>query len=99
MVFETREIASDVRYRLLFPLLSCASIVELEEPRLMARKTVLVCDNCGKEVEEGKGAAVRAIFTDARRGAKQADFCDDCAGKLPGKQVARRGRRPRAAAA
>ncbi len=65
----------------------------------MARKTVLVCDNCGKEVEEGRGATVRATFSDARRGAKQADFCDDCAGKLPGKQTARRGRRPRTATA
>jgi hypothetical protein len=65
----------------------------------MARKTVLVCDSCGNEVEGGKGATVRAMFSDARRGAKQADFCDDCAGKLPGKQVARRGRRPRVAVA
>jgi hypothetical protein len=65
----------------------------------MARKTVLVCDNCGKEIEDGKGAVIRATFSDARRGAKQADFCDDCAGKLAGKQVARRGRRPKAAAA
>ncbi len=65
----------------------------------MARKTVLVCDNCGKEVEEGKGAIVRVSFNDARRGAKQADYCDDCAGKMAGKQVARRGRRPKTAAA
>jgi hypothetical protein len=64
----------------------------------MARKTVLVCDNCGNEVEEGKGAVVRANFNDARRGSKQADFCDTCATKLPGKQVARRGRRPKAVA-
>ena len=63
----------------------------------MARKTVLVCDSCGSEVEEGKGAVVRAAFNDASRGAKQADYCDDCAGTLPGKQVARRGRRPKAA--
>jgi len=34
-------------------------------------------------------------FNDARRGSKQADFCDDCAGKMAGKQVARRGRRPK----
>jgi hypothetical protein len=65
----------------------------------MARKTVLVCDNCGKEIDDGKGAVVRATFSDARRGAKQADFCDDCAGKLAGRQVARRGRRPKATAA
>ena len=35
----------------------------------MARKTVLVCDSCGKEVEEGKGAVLRVTFNDARRGA------------------------------
>jgi hypothetical protein len=61
----------------------------------MARKTVLVCDQCGKEVEESKGAALRVTFTDARRGAKQADVCDECAGGLPGKTVARRGRKPK----
>jgi hypothetical protein len=37
-------------------------------------------------------------FTDARRGAKQADLCDDCAGSMPGRATARRGRRPKAAA-
>ena len=47
----------------------------------MARKTVLVCDNCGREVGEGKGATMRLNFSDARRGAKQADLCDDCAGR------------------
>ena len=65
----------------------------------MARKTVLVCDNCGKEVGEGKGAVMRMSYSDARRGAKQADLCDDCAGKLPGQAVARRGRRPKSATA
>ena len=65
----------------------------------MARKTVLVCDNCGKEVDEGKGAMLRVTYTDARRGSKQADLCDDCAGKLPGHAVARRGRKPKAVAA
>ena len=65
----------------------------------MARKTVLVCDSCGKEVEESKGATLRVTFTDARRGSKQADLCDDCAGKMPGQPAARRGRRPKSAAA
>lgn len=65
----------------------------------LARKTVLVCDNCGKEVEEGKGAALRLTFADARRGAKAADLCDSCAGKMPGRAAARRGRRPKSAAA
>jgi hypothetical protein len=65
----------------------------------MARKTVLVCDKCGKEVEESKGATVRVTYTDARRGSKVADLCDDCAGGMPGRAAARRGRRPRVAAA
>jgi hypothetical protein len=64
----------------------------------MARKIVVVCDNCGKEVAEGKGGTLRVIFADARRGVKQADICDECAGNFPGRATARRGRRPRAAA-
>ena len=65
----------------------------------MARKTVLVCDNCGSEVDEAKGAVMRITYTDARRGAKQADLCDTCSGKMPGRAVARRGRRPKSATA
>ena len=64
----------------------------------MARKTILVCDNCGTEVEEGRGAVMRVTFNDARRGAKAADLCDGCAGTMPGNAVARRGRKPKAAA-
>ncbi len=63
----------------------------------MARKTILVCDKCGTEVDEGKGAMMRINFTDARRGSKQADLCDNCAAGLPGTAVARRGRRPKVA--
>jgi len=63
----------------------------------VARKTVLVCDNCGKEVDESKGAVMRVTYADARRGAKQADLCDSCAGKMPGQPAARRGRRPKSA--
>lgn len=65
----------------------------------MARKTVLVCDNCGKEVDDRSGAVLRLSFNDARKGAKQADLCDECAGKMPGTGVARRGRKPKDAAA
>src|SRR3954453_1841216 len=68
------------------------------EGAILARKTVLVCDSCGKEVDEGKGAVLRVTYTDARRGAKQADLCDDCAGNMPGMPAARRGRRPKAQA-
>jgi hypothetical protein len=63
----------------------------------LARKTVLVCDDCGKEVGDNKGATMRMTFTDARRGARQADLCDDCAAKMPGHAAARRGRRPKSA--
>jgi hypothetical protein len=65
----------------------------------VARKTVLVCDSCGSEVDEGKGAVMRVTYTDARRGAKQADLCDDCAAKTPGRGGGRRGRRPKSATA
>ena len=64
----------------------------------MARKTVLVCDNCGNEVGDNKGATLRLTFADARRGAKQADLCDDCAVSMPGHATARRGRKPKSAA-
>ena len=47
----------------------------------------------------GKGATLRLTYTDARRGSKQADLCDDCAGQMPGRAAARRGRRPKSAAA
>jgi len=64
----------------------------------VARKTILVCDKCSKEVPESRGAVMRVNYTDARRGSKQADLCDDCAADMPGQQVARRGRRPKSMA-
>ena len=65
----------------------------------MARKTILVCDKCGKEVDEDKGAVLRVTYSDARRTSKQADLCETCAGTMPGRAVARRGRRGRLASA
>ena len=65
----------------------------------MARKTVLVCDSCGAEVDDARGASMRITYSDARRGAKAADLCDSCAGKMPGQPAARRGRRPKSVAA
>ena len=64
----------------------------------MARKTVLVCDKCGAEMGEGKGAVMRVTFNDARRGAKQADLCDGVRRGMPGVAVARRGRKPKSVA-
>jgi hypothetical protein len=72
-------------------------IVRQSRRKIVARKTVLVCDSCGSEVEEGKGSVMRVTYNDARRGAKQADLCDNCSGNMPGRAAARRGRRPKSA--
>jgi hypothetical protein len=61
----------------------------------MARKTVLVSDQSGQEIEEGKGAKVRIIFNDARRGVRELDLTDAEAERLGGRSVARRGRKPK----
>jgi hypothetical protein len=63
----------------------------------MAKKMVLVSDQSGQEIEEGKGAKVRIIFNDARRGARELDLTDAEADRLGGRPVARRGRRPKSA--
>ncbi len=42
----------------------------------MARKTVLVSDKSGREIEEGKGAKVRITFNDARKGVRELDLSD-----------------------
>ena len=59
----------------------------------MSRKTVVVCDECGNATEESQGASVRVTFTDLQRQSKVADFCLDCADKLPGRSTGRRGRK------
>ena len=64
----------------------------------MARRTVLVCDSCGKEVGENKGAALRVTFTDARRGSKVADLCDPCAAKCRVAPLRAAAGRPKSAA-
>jgi hypothetical protein len=64
----------------------------------MARKTVVVSDLSGAEIEDGKGAQVVIKYQDARRGQVvldvNADEVEDLARK--GQRQARRGRRPRA---
>jgi hypothetical protein len=87
------------RVALSFELFYSLAFCEYEtKEKLVARKTILVCDNCGKEVPESRGAVMRLNYTDARRGSKQADLCDDCATGMPGQAVARRGRRPKSVA-
>jgi hypothetical protein len=63
----------------------------------VARKTVLVSDISGAEIAEGKGATVRITFQDARKGVRELDVTDAEAEKMGGRQVARRGRRPKSA--
>ena len=69
------------------------------EVLLVARKTVLVSDQSGREIPEGKGAKVRITFNDARKGARELDLLDEEAEALGGRSVARRGRRPRSSPA
>ena len=61
----------------------------------MARKTVLVSDMSGSEIADGKGATIRITFQDARKGVRELDVTDAEAEKMGGRQVARRGRRPK----
>lgn len=65
----------------------------------MARKTVIVSDMSGAEIEEGKGANVVIKYDDARKPNRQLDVTADEADKMGGRVVARRGRRPKAAEA
>ena len=65
----------------------------------MARKTVLVSDISGSEIADGKGATIRITFHDARKGVRELDVTDAEAEKMGGRQVARRGRRPKSATA
>jgi hypothetical protein len=63
----------------------------------VAKKTVLVSDMSGKEIPDGKGATIRITFRDARKGVRELDVTDEEAERLGGRQVARRGRRPKSA--
>ena len=63
----------------------------------MARKTVFISDMSGQEIADGKGATIRITFHDARKGVRELDVTDSEADKLGGRQVARRGRRPKSA--
>jgi hypothetical protein len=63
----------------------------------MARKTVLVSDQSGQEILDGKGAKVRITFDDARSGSIEMDVTAEEARAMgaKGRQVARRGRKPK----
>jgi hypothetical protein len=63
----------------------------------MARKTVVVSDLSGEQISEGKGAKVRITFDDGRAGSIEMDVTADEARAMgaKGRQVARRGRKPK----
>ena len=60
---------------------------------------MLVSDMSGDEIPDGKGATIRITFRDARKGVRELDVTDEEAEGLSakGRQVARRGRRPKSA--
>jgi hypothetical protein len=49
----------------------------------MAKKTVLVSDLSGEEIQDGKGAKVRITFDDARSGSIEMDVSAGCASRTP----------------
>lgn len=61
----------------------------------LARRTVLVSDQSGEEIQEGKGAKVTIKFNDARKGVRELDLTDAEAERLGGRAAKRRGRRPK----
>jgi hypothetical protein len=63
----------------------------------MARKTVVVSDMSGEQIQDGKGAKVRITFDEARSGSVEMDVKAEEARAMgaKGRQVARRGRRPK----
>ena len=65
----------------------------------MARKTILVSDLTGREIEDRKAAKVTITYADARKGMIVLDVNEDEISDLAGKgqRQARRGRRPKSA--
>jgi len=63
----------------------------------VARKTVLVSDLSGEEIQDGKGAQVTVKFNDARKGTIVLDVTDAEGEQIgqKGRKQARRGRRPK----
>jgi hypothetical protein len=64
----------------------------------MAKKTMMVSDISGEAIEDGKGAVVRIIFRDGRKGIRELDVTDAEADEYSrnARQIVRRGRKPKA---
>ena len=67
----------------------------------MAKKTVMVSDISGVAIEDGKGALIRINYRDGRKGVRELDVTDAEADDIAqhGRQVARRGRKPKSESA
>ena len=63
----------------------------------MAKRTVLISDLSGQEIEDGKGAKIRISFEDVRKGAAELDVTAEEADELARqrRKTARPGRRPK----
>jgi hypothetical protein len=64
----------------------------------VARRTVVVSDLSGETIQDAKGAKVRITFDDGRAGSIEMDVTaeEGRAMGAKGRQVARRGRKPKA---
>ena len=56
----------------------------------MAKRTILACDQCEKEIPEGEVVQMRLVYPGITR---IADLCEPCADALPGRGVGKRGRK------
>lgn len=65
----------------------------------MAKKHVVVSDKSGEEIPDGSGAVITIKFNDSRKGVRVLDVTDAEADSLGGRQIKRRGRPPKVAAA
>jgi hypothetical protein len=65
---------------------------------VMAKKMVFVSDLSGDPIPDGRSAKIRITFEDGRKPSFEIDATEEEANELgrKGRQVARRGRRPRA---
>jgi hypothetical protein len=83
------------------PANACCPVASADtsEGGRLARKTIIVSDLSGKEIDEGDSAKITITYSDARRGQvvldANADEVEDLASK--GTKQARRGRRPKSA--
>lgn len=63
----------------------------------MTEKVIKICDECGQEITDTKGAIVQVKFIDTRSGMRQGDLCGSCAREWSHhlRQMKTRGRPPK----